>query len=238
MKLLARTLTHREVYPERSRRAVPPLPKGEGHDPYFFSDPPEKELVPVPFSALSLWERVAEGRVRGQAGLLLPWHFGANLRHKVLARILLIAAVAVCGLTLIPAARANTKDSEADSIHWNRQNIEKAQKELSDKGYYKGKIDGVMGPQTHSAIRQYQKAQGVAATGRLDAKTAESLGVWPGTGKGNFKQASSSVKRGGKSFGHEIAEGKPADAGKDLGKAIGHAGKEVGKGVKKAVTHH
>lgn len=154
-----------------------------------------------------------------------------------LARILLVTAVVVCGLNFNPAALANTKNSQSDSIHWNRQNIEKAQKELSDKGYYKGKIDGVMGPQTHSAIREYQKEQGVAATGRLDSQTARTLGVWPNSGKGDFKQASSSVRTGGKSFGHEITKGKPAAAGKDLGKAIGHAGKEVGEGVKKAVTH-
>lgn len=141
------------------------------------------------------------------------------------------------GLSLGGAVVASAKGSASSSVHWSRQNIQKVQEKLSDEGYYHGKIDGVMGPQTDSAIRQYQKAQGLPVTGHLDSQTGKRLGVWPNSGKGSLKQAGSSVKSGGEDFEHEITKGKPVAAGKDLGKSIGHAGKEVGKGVKKAVTH-
>ena len=36
--------------------------------------------------------------------------------------------------------------------------------------------------------------------------------------------------------GHEISEGKPLAAGKELGKGIGRAGEKVGEGVWKAVN--
>lgn len=147
--------------------------------------------------------------------------------------MVLIAA----GLSLGSSVVASAKGSSSSSVRWSRQDIQKVQEKLSNEGYYHGKVDGVMGPQTDSAIRQYQKAQGLPATGHLDAQTAVKLGVSPSSGKGDLKQAGSSVKAGGEEFGHEITKGKPVAAGKDLGKSIGHASKEVGKGVKKAVTH-
>lgn len=147
--------------------------------------------------------------------------------------MVLIAA----GLSIGGSVVASAKGGPSSNVRWSRQDIQKVQEKLSNEGYYHGKIDGMMGPQTDAAIRQYQKAQGLPMTGHLDARTGRKLGVWPNSGKGSLKQAGSSVKTGGEEFGHEITKGKPVAAGKDLGKSIGHASKEVGKGVKKAVTH-
>jgi peptidoglycan hydrolase-like protein with peptidoglycan-binding domain len=60
-------------------------------------------------------------------------------------------------------------------------NVKKAQQSLQSKGYYKGQIDGLMGPATRSAIRQYQKAEHLHVTGTLDNQTASKLGVQPMT---------------------------------------------------------
>jgi lipid-binding SYLF domain-containing protein len=56
-------------------------------------------------------------------------------------------------------------------------NIKNAQETLRDKGYYTGPIDGIIGPKTHSALREYQKAEGLPVSGNLDVQTAEKLGV-------------------------------------------------------------
>jgi hypothetical protein len=124
-------------------------------------------------------------------------------------------------------------------------NVKKAQQELKDKGYYQGPIDGLIGPESLSAIRKYQRAEHLPVTGRLDSKTATGLGVSPIMKRKtkpvetkNLKAAETSMKRGGKQFGHAMKQGKPVVAGKDLGKSIGHAGKEVGKAAKKAVQTH
>ncbi len=55
--------------------------------------------------------------------------------------------------------------------------VRAAQQALRDKGYDPGPIDGKMGPKTTTALRQYQKAENLTATGKLDAPTADKLGV-------------------------------------------------------------
>jgi peptidoglycan hydrolase-like protein with peptidoglycan-binding domain len=42
---------------------------------------------------------------------------------------------------------------------------------LQRAGYYKGKIDGKMGPQTKEAIKAFQKAKGLKADGVVGAQT-------------------------------------------------------------------
>jgi peptidoglycan hydrolase-like protein with peptidoglycan-binding domain len=53
--------------------------------------------------------------------------------------------------------------------------IRTAQRQLKDRGYYSGPVDGVMGPATEGALRAYQRDRGLKVTGRLDAPTARSL---------------------------------------------------------------
>ena len=50
-----------------------------------------------------------------------------------------------------------------------------AQDHLSHIGYYKGKSDGIMGPQTRAAIRNFQREQGLKADGALGPKTNAAL---------------------------------------------------------------
>lgn len=57
------------------------------------------------------------------------------------------------------------------------EKVKAAQQALKDKGHDPGDVDGRMGPKTQQALRDFQKAQGIQATGRLDAKTMQSLGV-------------------------------------------------------------
>jgi hypothetical protein len=53
--------------------------------------------------------------------------------------------------------------------------VRQAQSALQDAGFEPGRIDGVMGPKTESALRQFQAAQGLPQTGRLDATTQKQL---------------------------------------------------------------
>ena len=43
----------------------------------------------------------------------------------------------------------------------NRMQIEEVQRELQSRGLYSGAIDGMAGPQTLSAVRQFQAQQGL-----------------------------------------------------------------------------
>jgi 3D (Asp-Asp-Asp) domain-containing protein len=58
------------------------------------------------------------------------------------------------------------------------------QGDLSQFGDYQGPIDGLFGPATQAALKAFQNAQGIPATGLLDQATFEALlqvGGWSGT---------------------------------------------------------
>jgi hypothetical protein len=46
---------------------------------------------------------------------------------------------------------------------------------LAWRGYYSGRIDGVMGPETESAIRTFQKQLGLPVTGQIDSNLTKAL---------------------------------------------------------------
>jgi hypothetical protein len=55
------------------------------------------------------------------------------------------------------------------------QDVRRAQEALRNQGQDPGPIDGIMGPRTRQALRQFQKANGLQQTGTLDAETRERL---------------------------------------------------------------
>jgi peptidoglycan hydrolase-like protein with peptidoglycan-binding domain len=55
--------------------------------------------------------------------------------------------------------------------------VQNAQQALQQGGFYKGTVDGKMGPHTRQAIRSFQQAKGLHATGHLNQKTLTALGV-------------------------------------------------------------
>jgi peptidoglycan hydrolase-like protein with peptidoglycan-binding domain len=57
------------------------------------------------------------------------------------------------------------------------EKVKAAQQALKDKGHDPGDVDGRMGPRTQAALRDFQKAQGLQASGRLNSKTMQALGV-------------------------------------------------------------
>jgi peptidoglycan hydrolase-like protein with peptidoglycan-binding domain len=62
-----------------------------------------------------------------------------------------------------------------------RSEIQQAQGELRNEGYYHGRINGHVGFRMHRAIRRYQRANNLAVNGRLDPQTIQSLGVTTGS---------------------------------------------------------
>jgi hypothetical protein len=55
--------------------------------------------------------------------------------------------------------------------------VREVQRALQEKGYDAGPVDGIVGPKTRSGVKQFQRAENLPATGKLDEKTAERLGV-------------------------------------------------------------
>ena len=55
--------------------------------------------------------------------------------------------------------------------------IRQVQDNLSHAGVYKGRADGVWGPQTEAAVRDYQQQHNLNATGQLDQPTLSAMNI-------------------------------------------------------------
>ena len=49
------------------------------------------------------------------------------------------------------------------------------QRELKNRGLYRGPVDGQFGSGSRSALMRFQRKEGLPATGRLDEKTLDAL---------------------------------------------------------------
>lgn len=139
-----------------------------------------------------------------------------------------------------------------------RDSVRQTQQALKDKGYDPGPVDGVNGPKTQAALRQYQQKENLDEDGRIGPKTMDSLGVKHDNAGSDFDAAGHNMKhsyaQGGKDIGHgtkeagsDLKHGDVIQSGKDFGKGVGHgtekmavgtghAAKNAAKGSKNAVT--
>lgn len=67
------------------------------------------------------------------------------------------------------AAAGNSQQHDADKVR-------KVQKQLSEKGHDVS-ADGIWGPQTEQALKDFQQAQGIEASGELNEQTLSALGI-------------------------------------------------------------
>lgn len=80
--------------------------------------------------------------------------------------------------------------------------VRQAQQALQDKGHDVGPIDGIMGPKTSAALRDFQQAQGLKTTGRLDPETLSALDVQATPGASG---ASDRMSRAGSNKGPTVS---------------------------------
>lgn len=80
-----------------------------------------------------------------------------------------------------------------------QQDIRQAQEALKAQGHDPGPIDGVMGPQTSQALREFQSSNGLQQTGRLDEQTKEKLNIenTSNRGSGAMGRGDSSTRQKG-----------------------------------------
>jgi peptidoglycan hydrolase-like protein with peptidoglycan-binding domain len=62
--------------------------------------------------------------------------------------------------------------------------VQQAQQQLKSAGLYSGAVDGVMGPETQTALSRFQREQGLPQTAQLDQQTLDRLnGSNPGANR-------------------------------------------------------
>jgi len=88
-------------------------------------------------------------------------------------------AIAFTGLAAADQARAASADvrTEAQASRLSTATVRMVQHSLIQGGYAVDAADGIWGPKTAAALREFQRAKGLEATGRPDSKTLAALGV-------------------------------------------------------------
>ena len=106
-------------------------------------------------------------------------------------RIILSSTFALAmGMTGLAYAGGNNPDKARDTVtvHDDHVHVQTArsvsreetmemQRALTARNLYQGPIDGVWGPKTESAVRNFQTQSGIDVTGKLDDRTAHALGI-------------------------------------------------------------
>ena len=67
--------------------------------------------------------------------------------------------------------------------------VEQAQQQLKSQGLYRGQVDGILGPETQTALMQFQRKEGLPQTAQLDQQTLDRLNG--GTAGSNANMGSS-----------------------------------------------
>lgn len=95
----------------------------------------------------------------------------------------LVAAAALCTAFITVPAEATMYKSKTTTYtstsvshsSLKKSEVRSVQARLVKRGYYKGEIDGIMGPKTVEALEDFQKACGLPATGKLTRATLKEL---------------------------------------------------------------
>jgi peptidoglycan hydrolase-like protein with peptidoglycan-binding domain len=69
------------------------------------------------------------------------------------------------------------RGADASTIYTAIEPVRAAQQALAQKNYYRGTVNGVLNDATRRALFQYQVDNGISATGNLDGRTAQTLGL-------------------------------------------------------------
>ena len=77
----------------------------------------------------------------------------------------------------IPALRVDDPPPKKVAFRATKNQITAAQNVLKSKGMYSGEASGKLDPATRTAVKAYQKGNGLSATGSLNRATLEKMGI-------------------------------------------------------------
>lgn len=76
----------------------------------------------------------------------------------------------------VPGVREGGGRAGGGAVRVSAETME-TQRALSGRGYDVGPVDGISGPRTDAALREFQRDQGIPATGRADPRTRQALNI-------------------------------------------------------------
>lgn len=84
-------------------------------------------------------------------------------------------SLALAAFLAAPALAHDTATEHEHGTRLSRSEIREVQRQLDSAGYPIASADGVMGPKTETAIRNFQRDKGINATGELNDETMKAL---------------------------------------------------------------
>lgn len=107
--------------------------------------------------------------------------------------------------------------SAADALYVDSAIVRQVQKTLNDRGFRTGGVDGRMGPQTQAALVNFQRAEKLPPTGKLDKPTLTALGVQKENAEGSSKYSAATIRKAQATLnarGYKVgaADGKMGDS--------------------------
>lgn len=108
------------------------------------------------------------------------------LRRRVLS--LLLAVVLLGSIGTIAAVQSGDDSVSTLSKMGSRgDEVRRIQQKLKSMGYYTGSVDGIYGTQTQSAVKKFQRDNGLTVDGIAGPKTLSYLGITSGgSGSGQY----------------------------------------------------
>ena len=89
------------------------------------------------------------------------------MKKKIRFILLIIICITTTALTVLATSRRGSSGSE----------VRKIQEKLKRWGYYSGSVDGIYGSGTESAVKKFQKANGLKADGIAGKATLNAMGI-------------------------------------------------------------
>lgn len=116
-----------------------------------------------------------------------------QIRRRRLLCIFLTCFILFVALTDSAQAAAIRRGDRGDMV-------KKIQQKLRNWGYYTGSVDGVFGAQTESAVRYFQRKNGLTVDGIVGSATAKAMGI-------TLTSSTGSTGSGGSSSGTSTSSG-------------------------------
>jgi peptidoglycan hydrolase-like protein with peptidoglycan-binding domain len=118
-----------------------------------------------------------------------------------MSRLLAISSILVLALGG-PALAQNAEPgtaapSSSAGMAMSAAQVKQAQNALKQQGLYDGEIDGILGPQTKTALTQFQKKEGLQQSAELDPQTYSRLMSMAGQSGSSMKPGASSGSTSG-----------------------------------------
>jgi hypothetical protein len=88
-----------------------------------------------------------------------------------------IVAMLPIGSSSARASERSRFSSESGAMNLSQEEIRELQISLNEKGFNVGEPDGRLGPRTNRALMEFQQRQGLQATGHIDQRTVQALGI-------------------------------------------------------------